>query len=112
MFESRQPYVRGPAPERFWPKVDKDGPVPEHRPDLGPCWVWVAGGWKRGYGCFYHDNRMTRAHCFAYELLVGPVPDGLELDHLCRNKGCVNPTHLEPVTHDENIKRHFRSVAI
>jgi len=77
----------------------------------GGCWEWT--GWKdrRGYGGF--DIRPRRpgqsafAHRFAYEYYVGPIPEELELDHLCRNTGCVNPEHLEPVTHAENVRRAF-----
>jgi hypothetical protein len=96
-------YRRGTPVERFWPKVDKNGPVPEHRPDLGPCWVWTAMT-RAGYGQFRVARHMA-AHRFAYELMVGPIPDGYDLDHLCRNRACVRPDHLEPVTRRENLRR-------
>lgn len=90
----------------FWAKVDKHGPVPAHRPDLGPCWVWTAARHGKGYGMFSVDRkRKVRAHRFAYEMMVGPIPEGLDLDHLCRNRACVNPEHLEPVTRSVNLKR-------
>lgn len=92
--------------ERFWPKVDKDGPVSDHRPDLGPCWLWTAYVDERGYGIFrWESGRSEKAHRSAYLLSVGAIPDGLELDHLCKVRHCVRPTHLEPVTHVENIRR-------
>jgi hypothetical protein len=92
--------------ERFLEKVDKSGPIPLHRPDLGPCWTWTAAKTKLGYGKFHYDGRLGKAHGFAYEHFIGPIPDGCEdLDHLCRNPSCVNPAHLEPVTHRENVLR-------
>lgn len=92
--------------ERFWPKVDKNGPVPAERPDLGPCWVWIAGKTGSGYGAFGIGHaEIDLAHRWCYRLLVGPIPDGLELDHLCRNRACVRPDHLEPVTHGSNMRR-------
>ena len=69
------------------------------------CWIWQSGTNADGYGLFRVDGRMVRAHRFAYELLVGPIPEGLELDHLCRVRNCVNPAHMEPVTHAENMRR-------
>jgi hypothetical protein len=92
--------------QRFWAKVNTTGPLPESRPDLGPCWLWTAALNNRGYGTFRARGRPGNyAHRFAYELLRGPIPDGLELDHLCRTPRCVNPEHLEPVTHRVNSLR-------
>jgi hypothetical protein len=101
-----------PAAERFWPKVDKNGPIPEVRPDLGPCWVW-RGGRYQGYGTFHPTaSTIIRAYRWAYTTLVGPVPPGLELDHLCRNRACVNPTHLEVVPHRINVLRGTAPMAL
>lgn len=69
-----------------------------------PCWEWTAGKFKRGYGSFY-EGQNAYAHRFAYEHYRQSIPEGLELDHLCRIRHCVNPFHLEVVTHAENIKR-------
>lgn len=80
---------------RFWAKVDKNGP--------NGCWVWTAAN-ASGYGRFWVGHLVV-AHRFAYELLVGPIPDGMQLDHLCRNPPCVNPAHLEPVTCRVNLLR-------
>lgn len=68
------------------------------------CWNWQAAI-SRGYGYIAVDRRGRVAHRVMYELLVGKVPDGTELDHLCRNRRCVNPAHLEPVSHRVNVWR-------
>ena len=92
--------------ERFWEKVDRNGPVPAHRPELGPCWLWCAQKLTSGYGRFtVSTGKQVVAHRMAYELVRGAIPDGLELDHLCKNEPCVNPSHLEPVTSRVNILR-------
>lgn len=95
-----------PAPIRFWSKVDRNGPTPATRPGLGPCWQWLAGLTAQRYGGF-HPTKGTfvLAHRYAYELTVGPIPAGLVVDHLCRNRACVNPDHLEPVSNEENLRR-------
>jgi hypothetical protein len=70
------------------------------------CWIWTGARQSKGYGNAYSTATGVRlAHRLTYELLVGPIPDGLELDHLCRVRHCVNPAHLEPVTHCENVLR-------
>lgn len=88
-----------PEEERFWEKVDK----------TEDCWLWTAGrfGRNREYGCFYltGGKKAIPAHVWAYKCLVGMIPSGLVLDHLCKTKLCVRPDHLEPVTHRENILR-------
>lgn len=88
-----------PTPsERFWAKVDKTDP--------SGCWLWTAGTFRNGYGQFMTVKpRKVSAHRYAYEQLVGPIPEGLVLDHLCRVPACVNPAHLEPVTPAENTRR-------
>jgi hypothetical protein len=70
----------------------------------GGCWTWVGAKTPKGYGRFHLDGN-KHAHRVAYELYKGAMPAGLVLDHLCRNPACVNPDHLEPVTHLENIRR-------
>ena len=90
-------YPRPTAKARFWAKLDKT--------ESG-CWEWVGNILQSGYGqiAITHTH-MELAHRFAYELLVGPIPEGLQLDHLCRVRHCVNPDHLEPVTARENVLR-------
>lgn len=72
------------------------------------CWIWGDSTKPDGYGRFHYKasgRRSVLAHRYAFEKLSGPIPEGLELDHLCRNKACVNPDHLEPVTHAVNVNR-------
>jgi len=88
-------YKRRSAEERFWAKVSF---TPEG------CWLWL-GSKAKGYGKLRFNTRMVSAPRFAYELTYGPIPTGLELDHLCRNRACVNPAHLEAVPHRTNALR-------
>lgn len=85
-------------PKRFWDKVDPE-------PNSG-CWLWKAS-LSNGYGRYMirPSKKSSRAYRVAYEVLVGPVPQGMELDHLCRVRCCCNPSHLEAVTHRENVLR-------
>lgn len=83
--------------DRYHSRYDID-PVTE-------CWVWNKGRFSSGYGALYVGSNNKPAHRIGYELLIGPIPEGLELDHLCRNRPCVNPWHMEAVTHEENVRR-------
>lgn len=82
---------------RFWAKVDA----------TGDCWIWNGYTNQNGYGRFSVDGRMIVAHRVAYTALVGAVPDGLCLDHLCRVRHCVNPDHLDPVLGQVNSRRGY-----
>jgi len=89
--------------DRFWSKVDKSG----------ECWEWVGATTckkpHRAYGQFWFKDRLVLAHRFSYEMDVGVIPDGMDIDHLCRNTRCVNPQHLEPVTRAENVRRAWEA---
>lgn len=79
-------------------------------PETG-CWIWQRTKSADGYGtlCLWtprnKPKRSTKAHRLAYEEFVGPIPDGLQIDHLCRNRACICPDHMEPVTQQENVMR-------
>jgi len=96
--------VFGDADTRFWAMVGS-GPVPDYAPHLGECWLWTGRPDGRGYAQFKLGDRSPMAHRVAYEMLVCPIPDGLDLDHLCRVTMCVNPSHMDPVTREVNIQR-------
>jgi hypothetical protein len=83
--------------DRFFAKVDL----------TLTCWLWRGAVGTRGYGVWWHGRRLVRPHVFAYVLFVGPIPEGLEIDHVCGNKLCVNPLHLEAVSHSENMLRWY-----
>ncbi len=104
-----------PLADRFWPKVNKNGPIPEHAPHLGPCWIWTARvNPISGYGQLTIGNgtQSPYAHRLAYELAGGTIPPGYQVDHLCRVPTCVNPAHLEAVTPQENTLRSRAPTAI
>ncbi|WP_176337555.1 HNH endonuclease signature motif containing protein [Kocuria salina] len=88
--------------ERFWAKVDKAGPVPQRCPDLGRCWLWTGAKGGNGYGYFRADGRPVGAHRFSYSLQHGPIPDRVEVDHVCHVLMCVNPSHLRPASRKQN----------
>lgn len=93
-----------PAIDRFTEKT---------APGENGCIVWIASGNGAGYGAMYiAKGKRVLAHRWSYEHYVGPIPEGLDLDHLCRNRACVNPQHLEPVAHRVNVLRGTAPTAI
>lgn len=73
-------------------------------PESG-CWLWTGNTTNTGYGLIYTEQTQRLTHRVAYQLVIGPIPEGLELDHLCNVPLCLNPDHLEPVTQAENARR-------
>lgn len=94
---SKPPGRKRNTVEDFWANVDKNGP--------GGCWIWNGSRKPSGYGQMRMANVRIITHRFAYEQIKGPIPAGLQIDHLCRVRECCNPDHLEPVTIRENVLR-------
>jgi hypothetical protein len=108
---ARRGYPKGgqlPRAERFWGKVDKNGPIPVHVPELGPCWPWTGNifAQRGGYGQFYDDDRrVRRAHRVAWELATGqPLSEDTMVLHRCDLPRCVRPSHLREGSQAENLQ--------
>jgi hypothetical protein len=102
-------HARSVGPDLFWQNVEL-GTVPALLPDAGCCWMWTGNIHTNGYGKFGGTHALT--HRYAYQNLIGEIPDDLTIDHLCRVKLCVNPWHMEPVPAGVNSRRqwdHWRS---
>jgi hypothetical protein len=95
----RRSHRKRPIQERFWAKT--------HMRPGSSCWWWRGHVQPNGYGQFGDSGTVGYAHRWAYEHFIGPIPVGLHLDHICRNRACVKPAHLEPVTQGENNRRSW-----
>lgn len=95
-------FSRDKTVSRFWTKVNK----------TPTCWLWMSPLSNKGYGVFWNHTAATPAHRFSYELMRGGIENGMQLDHLCRVRHCVNPAHLELVTDAENVLRGIGPTAI
>lgn len=99
-----QMFIKGHEHRHIGPKWEVD-PVTN-------CWLWLLGLDDKGYAMSERDGKTCRGHTVNYEAKYGPVPEGLELDHLCRVRRCVNPDHVEPVTHAENMLRAWAATRV
>ncbi len=97
--------------DNFLHGVSFDGPIPANRPELGPCWLRTISN-KGGYSRFKINGKKIQAHVFSFVLAGGVIPLGFQLDHLCRVRNCVRPSHLEAVTCKQNILRGIGNAAI
>lgn len=109
-----RPVLTAKPPATLAPGVERKG---KKKPDYiideqTGCWVWQWSRTTKGYGSIRSEGVKRQAHSVYYERLVGPIPEGLQLDHLCRNPACVNPDHLEPVTSRENTLRGISPPAV
>lgn len=98
-------YQRADPTQRFWAKVNRNGPIPSHCMELGPCWIWIASYTDSGYGRFsFTKGHWVPAHRFSWELHNAPIPQGLWVLHRCDTPACVRPNHLFLGTVTDNAR--------
>src|SRR5258708_28621144 len=112
--------IKPVRPVTPWPRVLRrmiekiqENPAPNHCAHLGPCWLWTGARSGRRYGTFSFGAHTYYTHRVLYTHLIGPIPEGLELDHLCKRILCCSPWHMEPVTKEVNLSRkswYFRTM--
>ena len=102
-------YTKNPIPleERFWSMVNKNGPVQEHCPELGNCWIWTGCKSHNGYGMITVNGSSKRIHRASWEIHNGPIPEGMLICHHCDNPPCVRPDHLFLGTTQNNVDDKF-----
>jgi hypothetical protein len=88
--------------QRFWSKVDQNGPTMPHMDT--PCWIWTGSRNENGYGLFWGNGRTAGAHRVSYKWANGDIPAGMQVDHVCHNRACVNPAHLRLATTKQNAE--------
>ncbi len=95
--------------QRFYEKVNVNGPIPSNHPELGRCHIWTAGTFHSRYGKYKLHGKSCRAHKVAYEMAFGPVPESMTIDHICHCRTCVNPLHMRLATVQQNSQNQGRS---
>lgn len=100
---------RRPIAERFWEKVNKDGPV--NMPALGPCWIFTSTAERKGYGVIWNEGKVRYAHRVSWVLAGRELPDDMVIDHLCMTAKCVRPEHLRLVTWTVSSKENTNNIA-
>lgn len=93
-----------PLAERFWRRVDKNGPLPKDCPERGNCWLYTGTCEQQGYGQIRDGKRKRKTHQISWELHYGPIPEGQQVQHWCNVRNCVRPEHLYLGNHARNME--------